>query len=298
MNLQNSKLSRQNHFLYFLCAALKFKYMQKNHFQKELTIAATQKRNGPNNTKKDIMKIQSWLTLFELVNPGSGTLTGIDGDFGPATEKAVMNFQKAKGIPQTGVVDAAVFSLLCSPLQKAFETTPTGNGLRQRILSAAKLQIENFPYELTINNASNSGPWVRSYMDGQEGKKLLWCMGFVQAIIDQGASSLNKNFKDLMPLTFSCDTIGNTGIAKGLLTRFAKVRQDPSVVKPGDVFLIQQAPLDWIHTGIIVSVGNDIFETIEGNTNNDGSHNGTRACKRVRNFRTSKLDVFSIEPLV
>ena len=135
-------------------------------------------------------------------------------------------------------------------------------------------------------------------MNGKDGEDLLWCMGFVQTIFDQAASSLNKNFTDLMPLTFSCDTVGNTAIAKGLLTRFAKVRNDPSVVKPGDIFLLQEEELDWIHTGIIVSVSGDVFETMEGNTNNDGSRNGTRACKRVRNFRKSKLDVFSIEPLV
>lgn len=272
--------------------------MQKNHFQKELTITATQKRNGVNNTKKDVQKIQSWLTLFEFIKPGSGTLTSIDGDFGSATEKAVMNFQKAKAMAQTGVVDANIFSLLCSPLQKAFETVPTGNGLRQRIISAAKLHIGNSPHELTIDKQSNSGPWVRSYMNGMEGEKLLWCMGFVQTIVDQAASSLNKNFKDLMPLTFSCDTLGQTGLTKGLLTRFNKVRENPSVVKPGDIFLLQKLPTDWIHTGLIISVSGDIFETIEGNSNSDGSNNGNRACKRVRNFRTSKLDVFSIEPLV
>jgi peptidoglycan hydrolase-like protein with peptidoglycan-binding domain len=272
--------------------------MQKNHFQKELTITAAQKRNGANNTKKDVQKIQSWLSLFELMKPGSGTLTGIDGDFGSATEKAVMNFQKIKGVSQTGVVDSNTFNLLCSPLQKAFETTPTGNGLRQRIVSAAKLHIESAPHELTINKQSNSGPWVRSYMNSMEGESQLWCMGFVQTIVDQAASSLNKNFKDLMPLTFSCDTVGQTGLTKGLLTRFNKVRENPSVVKPGDIFLVQKLPNDWVHTGLIISVSGDIFETIEGNSNNDGSHNGNRACKRVRNFRTSKLDVFSIEPLV
>jgi peptidoglycan hydrolase-like protein with peptidoglycan-binding domain len=272
--------------------------MQKNHFQKELVISATQRLNGANNTKKDVQKIQSWLTLFELVKPGSGTLTGIDGDFGSATEKAVINFQKAKGMTQSGVVDATVFSQLCLPLQKAFETTPTGNGLRQRILSAAKSHVENFPHELTINHQSNSGPWVRSYMNGMEGEKLLWCMGFVQTIIDQAASSLDKDFKTLMPLTFSCDTVGQTGLTKGLLTRFAKVRQNPSIVKPGDIFLVQKLPNDWVHTGLIISVNGDIFETIEGNSNSDGSNNGNRACKRVRNFMTSKLDVFSIEPLV
>ena len=272
--------------------------MKKNHFLKELSISATQKRNGANNSKNDVLKIQSWLNLFELVNSGSGTLTSIDGDFGPGTEKAVMNFQKVQGIAQNGIVDAALFKLLCSPLQTAFETIPTGNGLRQRIISAGKLHVENFPHELVIKNRPNSGPWVRSYMDGLEGTDMFWCMGFVQAIIDQAASSLNKNFKDLMQSTHSCDVVGETGLAKGLLTRFAKVRQDPSVVKPGDIFLLQASLHDWTHTGIIVSVGNDVFETVEGNTNNDGSNNGDRACKRVRNFRKQKLDVFSIEPLV
>ena len=272
--------------------------MQKIHFQKELIISATQQRNGTTNNKKDVLEIQSWLTLFKLANPGSGTLTGIDGDFGPATEKAVMNFQKAKAKTQTGIVDQVLFSLLCLPLKKAFDTVPEGNGLRQRILNVAKTHTENFPHELTINKQSNSGPWVRSYMDGHEGKDLLWCMGFVQTIVDQAPSSLNKNFENLMPPTFSCDIVGKTGLDKELLTRFAKVRKDPSVVKPGDIFLFQKTSLDWIHTGIIISVGADIFETIEGNTNNDGSPNGNRACKRVRNFRTSKLDVFSIDPLV
>jgi len=272
--------------------------MKKSHFQKELTIPSSQRLNDVNNTKKDVLKIQSWLMLFELVKPNSGTLTGIDGDFGPATEKAVVNFQKANGIKQDGVVDAAVFNLLCKPLQKAFETVPTGNGLRQRILSAAKLHIENFPLELIIKKQSNSGPWVRSYMNGSEGEDFLWCMGFVQTIIDQAASSLGKDFETLMPSTFSCDDVGNTGLKKKLLTRFTKVRQNPSLVKPGDIFLIQKSSTDWIHTGIIVSVGDGVFETIEGNTNNDGSSNGNRACKRVRNFMKSKLDVFSIEPLV
>ena len=101
-----------------------------------------------------------------------------------------------------------------------------------------------------------------------------------------------------MPLTYSCDTVGTTGLTKGILSRFEKLRTDPSIVKPGDIFLLQQSPNDWIHTGIIINIGNGIFETIEGNTNGDGSHNGNRVFSRARNFMASKLDVFSIESLV
>jgi hypothetical protein len=35
-----------------------------------------------------------------------------DGDFGPATEKAVKAFQKAKGLPETGIVDQKTFKAL------------------------------------------------------------------------------------------------------------------------------------------------------------------------------------------
>lgn len=71
--------------------------MKKDKYLKELTISETQKRHG-DNTKKDVMKIQSWLSLYAIQNPESGTVTGIDGDFGPATEKAVKNFQKATNL--------------------------------------------------------------------------------------------------------------------------------------------------------------------------------------------------------
>jgi hypothetical protein len=48
----------------------------------------------------------------------------------------------------------------------------------------------------------------------------------------------------------------------------------------------------------VTSIGDGIFETIEGNTNDGGSNNGNAVMKRVRNFMQSKLDVFLIEPLV
>lgn len=61
--------------------------MQKTFYKKELFIKAPQQKNGTANNKKDIEKIQSWLNLFAMQNSSSGTATGIDGDFGSATEK-------------------------------------------------------------------------------------------------------------------------------------------------------------------------------------------------------------------
>lgn len=272
--------------------------MQKSQYQKELSIAATQEKNGAINNKKDVKKIQSWLNLFSITNPGAGTATGIDGGYGAATETAVRNFQKQKGLSETGTVTQETFSVLCEPMQKAFETPITGTGLRQLVVNTALQHTSFNPFELTIDGQSNMGPWVRAYMDNHEGTEWFWCMGFVQSILDQAASQLGKNFKTLMPLTYSCDTVGTIGLQKGLLTRFTAVRNNPSIVKPGDIFLLQKTPNDWIHTGIITAINGDVFETIEGNTNEGGSSNGIAVLKRIRNYRNSKLDVFSIEPLV
>jgi peptidoglycan hydrolase-like protein with peptidoglycan-binding domain len=272
--------------------------MIKIQFQKELVISASQSLNGSTNTKKDTMKVQSWLNLFAMANPSAGTATGIDGDFGSATEKAVINFQKANNLGQTGVCDEELFAKLCRPMSDAFTKTVPGNDLRNLVVKAAQQHLDSAPFELVINNAGNSGPWVRAYMDGLEGTPQFWCMGFVQTIIDQACSQQGKNFRTLMPLTFSCDTIGTMGLEKGLLARFTAIRSNPDMVKPGDIFLQQQTTHDWIHTGIIIGIHTDTFDTIEGNTNTDGSSNGNGVYKRVRNFRRSKLDVFSIEPLV
>jgi hypothetical protein len=183
-------------------------------------------------------------------------------------------------------------------MTNAFEKPLASTQLRDLVVEAAENHLSNFAYELQINGASNSGPWVRAYMDGNEGSIWYWCMGFAQTIIDQAASAQGKDFKKLFPLTYSCDTVGSIGLEKGLLTRYQKIRTTPSLIKPGDIFLLQKSNLDWIHTGIITAVRNDVIETIEGNTNLAGSRNGIAVMKRTRNFQQSKLDVFSIEPLL
>jgi hypothetical protein len=271
--------------------------MQKTSYKKELVLKNPQKRKGTTNVKKDIEKIQSWLNLFAMQNPNAGTATGIDGDFGPATETSVMNFQKAKNLPQTGIVDQPLFDLLTLPMKNAFEASISGNNLRELILNVAQNHLINHPFELVIYNQANTGPWVRAYMDGNEGEKWFWCMGFVQTIIDQAASIQGKNFKTLMPLTYSCDTVGATGLQKKILTRYQMARNNPSLIKPGDIFLIQKSINDWYHTGIVTAVNGDVIETIEGNTNNAGSSNGNAVMKRIRNYKQTKIDFFSIESL-
>jgi peptidoglycan hydrolase-like protein with peptidoglycan-binding domain len=272
--------------------------MIKKFYIKEITFSGAQSKGNANNNKNDVRKIQSWLNLHARLQPSAGMSTAIDGDFGPATEMSVKKFQQLSGLRQTGVVDEGVFKALCQPMISAFESALSGASLRDFIMSAANLHLSSKAFELTIQSQANSGPWVRSYMDGNEGNEWFWCMGFVQTIVDQAASALGKDFRKLMPLTYSCDIVASTGLQKQLLRKNAQVRANPAVVEPGDIFLVQKSPNDWFHTGIVTAVHNEVFETIEGNTNEDGSHNGVGVYKRTRNFMKSKIDVFSISPLV
>lgn len=269
--------------------------MKKTAYQKEINIPATQRRFG-SNRKKEVMKIQSWLTLFAIRNPESGTATAIDGDFGPATEQAVKRFQYIHNITSNGIVTQDTFKLMCANMIDAFEKPLQSTSFRDLIIEAAENHLLRTPQELVIKGQSNSGPWVRSYMDGNDGSPWFWCMGFVQTIIDQAASALNKNFRTLMPQTYSCDTLGMHGLHNGLLFRYQKIRRNEVTVQPGDIFLYQKSKFDWTHTGIIIDIEDDTFTTIEGNTNHEGSRNGIAVMKRTRNFRKSKLDVFSVAP--
>lgn len=271
--------------------------MKKADYKKELIIKGTQKRKGTNN-RDDVRKIQSWLSLYAISNPNAGTATGIDGDFGPATERAVKNYQKVNDIMPSGMVTQALFDKLCAPMRDAFETPLQSSNLRSLVLEAAENHVKAHPRELIIKGQSNSGPWVRSYMDGHDGAIWFWCMGFVQTIIDQAASVQGKKFTALMPQTVSCDIVGNAGLEKGILHRNSKIKQNPSLIKPGDIFLIKKSKLDWTHTGIVTDIDGTTIETIEGNTNHEGSRNGIAAMKRTRNFKKSNIDIFSIEPLI
>lgn len=102
----------------------------------ELTLSAAICKRG--DKTPDVRKIQEWLYLdgFGLV---------VDGDFGPATDQAVKAFQAKKKMPVSGVVDAATFTALSSPL-KAAETGKGGTGqLGDRIVTLANQHLQYHP---------------------------------------------------------------------------------------------------------------------------------------------------------
>lgn len=204
-----------------------------------------------------------------------GVRLDIDGDFGPATEAAVKVFQSNANIDPSGEVDGATTKALHEPLVSAQAHVSPASTLGATIVKVARKHLKSLPHETPPFR--NTGPWVRLYMGGNEGKAWLWCAGFVSYILRQASDAHHIP----MPYkrTFSCDNILKEAVQKGKLLEHGK--GDP---KPGDVFLIVKSANrnDAVHTGIVISVHKNSIRTIEGNTNDGGSRNGVEVASRFR----------------
>lgn len=269
--------------------------MIKTAFLKELTLTDTLEQGAQS---EEVKRVQEWLSLNAFRFPEVTLTTNVDGQFGPATRRAVCNFEEAIRLPRTGVVTPDLFGQLSKPLAMAFHATASLPDIRQAVVQVAQMHLRQRATELQTTDAQNLGPWVRSYCDGLDGSPFKWCAGFVQTILDQVASAHGRSFTTLMPQTLSCDVLAMSGQQSGRLISNAALLKNPARMQPGDLFLLRYANApDWYHTGIIIRVDGDVVETIEGNTDSKGSSNGTAVFTRVRNFHKTTMDVFSIEGL-
>ena len=207
-------------------------------------------------------------------------------DFGPATEQRVRDFQTKKGIPSTGIVDAATHELLVAPLVKAIAPiNPAGKTLSKLTLEYSLQHVAQRPLE---KGGQNCGPWVRAYM-GSDGEAQKWCSGFICFALEQAATGLGVS--QPIPSSGSCDAMSYNAKAKGLRVDESKVSSGAfpkSKILPGSFFLVRHTSTDWTHIGIVSKANPDTFATVEGNTDSNGSSNGFEATTSVRGY--SKKD--------
>jgi len=225
--------------------------------------------------------IQEWLCL-------NGIHVTVDGAFGPATEAAVKQFQEREGLAAAGVVGQETFARLIASMTAALSDLPRDNkSLGEMIVAYAMQHLEQHPREI---GGQNRGPWVRLYMNGHEGPELPWCAGFACFILKQAFQTL----EDPLPLTlsFSCDSLAADAQQRGIFLG-EKEFNDPSQITPGSFFLNRRTPTDWVHTGIVTSAASNCFQAIEGNTNDEGSHEGYEVCQRIRGYKDKDLIVFA-----
>jgi hypothetical protein len=235
-----------------------------------------------------VRRLQEWLTLRGYPVP-------IDAAFAGATERELDRFRKKIGSSAAGALDAKTWDELTSPLRalvalKAADvqsSTESGS-----ILAAARAHLAAAPREV---GGQNAGPWVRVYMQGNEGADWPWCAGFVVSVIEQ-ATSLRAESSPVKS-TFSCDSLAHHAKAAG---RFVPGASIASGVKGWpklgacQIFLVRRSPSDWTHCGFSFSGKDSTFKTIEGNTNDSGHREGYEVTARTRSLE--KKDFIVLDP--
>lgn len=215
--------------------------------------------------------MQEWLTLH-----GAGVV--VDGAFGPATEAAVRAFQRRRSLAPSGVVNRATFEALVAPMRRA--TLPAGAPaatLGRAVVATARRHLAEHPRE---TGGANRGPWVRLYMDGNEGKDWPWCAGFATWVLRQAAQEAGVPAP--VGRTYSCDELAAFAEDGNCFCRGTRTAR--ADVGPGSLFLSRERAGDWTHVGIVLRTTPEWFETIEGNTNDDGSREGHEVVKRTRGW--------------
>ena len=217
---------------------------------------------------------QEWLCL-------NGTGCAIDGEFGPATEAAVKKFQITECIAPSRIICGATWGCLTDEIAYILNPSITEpyntNTLSNAICAYAHHHLIEHPREV---GGQNRGPWVRLYTGGKEGAAWPWCAAFVTYVIKQAAAACNV--KSPIPGSLSCDELAKQAYPKARL--FPQGKTAGYAISAGDLFLIPKPGGGYQHTGIVTAVepGKGTFWTIEGNTNDDGSREGYKVCKRVR----------------
>ncbi|CTQ51939.1 spore cortex-lytic enzyme [Roseibium album] len=221
-------------------------------------------------------RVQEWVTFHNF-------RTAVDSEFGEATKRSVKAFQEARGEASSGVVNKATWAHLVAPMVRAFsQPAGTVNSLPDAVMRIANQHLREHPVEI---GGQNMGPWVRAYMNGNEGRAWPWCAGFVTFVLKQAAKV--TGISTPIDGSFSCDLLAAQARNEGRFVSERSLNASPANFSDAGlgsccIFLVRRTSSDWTHTGFAFNYAGRTCDTIEGNTNDEGSREGYEVCRRIR----------------
>lgn len=123
---------------------------------------------------------------------------------------------------------------------------------------------------------SNSGPEVSKYLQSVGlSAGLPWCMSFVYYVFDELCKRLGKT--NTVVKTGGCMNHWEQAPSDAKIP-VEQVKSNPSLIRPGQIFIMTRPGKGLGHTGIVVAVNESdrTFTSMEGNTNDQLSGEGDR----------------------
>ena len=173
-----------------------------------------------------------------------------------------------------------------------FGSTPVqteGHLLAQRALQFAVSQIGVREEPV----GSNQGPMVNEYLKSTGTPPgSFWCMAFVHWCFMKAATELGV--PNSFPRTAGC--LDAWSRAQAFRITASQAKANPALVVPGSVFIFDFGG-SLGHTGIVEAATGGTLQTIEGNSNTDGSSNGIGVFRlNSRSVMSKSLKGFLLVP--
>lgn len=212
----------------------------------------------------------------------------LDGDFGLKTFHTVKLFQSrfsdinGNPLKVDGIIGAIswviLFGVSSVPL-----TTPTLNPLLKRVLEIAAGEVGIMENPI----GSNAGVRVEAYLASVGlSRGFAWCVAFLYFCFEKASGELGV-INPLVKTARVLDLWSRANCRKIVTPDFVN---NPSLIKPGYLFIISTGNGHG-HTGIVESVEGGFLTTIEGNTNDTGSPEGTGVFRRVKKRKTNTINL-------
>lgn len=233
-----------------------------------------------------------------LNEAGAGPLQ-IDGHFGEATENAVKLFQARAAEPDgtplivDGIVGPRTFAALMNlPEGMTIEIAAPDSALLARVVQIARAEVGVMEDPPGSNRGPRVDEYIRSVGLNPANGSYAWCTCFIYWIFDQASRELGR--ANPLAKTASVHSMWNNTSGPSIRKISpSDARKNPELVKPGHLFFLDSGGGKG-HAGIVVGNVNGVLETVEGNSNTDGSREGKGVYHR-RSRRITAIDLGFIE---